>query len=133
MQESQIIKILNENELSEIEVLKKDDDFVLINFYFDFDKDVVDAAKSYSNEESSLEEYSKDWYKEYYFPYLYDFANDEVLEIIEEIVEELGIEGEMMAIQMTEKTSDYVQFMALFTEEDSNISIEEVVKDYMSK
>lgn len=133
MQESQIIKILNENELSEIEVLKKDDDFVLINFYFDFDKDVLDAAKVYSNEESSLEEYSKDWYKEYYFPYLYDFANDEVLEIIEEIVEELGIEGEMMAIQMTEKTSDYVQFMALFTEEDSNISIEEVVKDYMSK
>ena len=133
MQESQIRKILNENELSEIEVLKKDDDFVLINFYFDFDKDVLDAAKAYSNEESSLEEYSKDWYKEYYFPYLYDFANDEVLEIIEEIVEELGIEGEMMAIQMTEKTSDYVQFMALFTEEDSNISIEEAVKDYVSK
>ncbi len=133
MQESQIIKILNENELSEIEVLKKDDDFVLINFYFDFDKDVLDAAKTYSNEESSLEEYSKDWYKEYYFPYLYDFANDEVLEIIEDVIEELGIEGEMMAIQMTEKTSDYVQFMALFTEEDSNISIEEVVKDYMSK
>ena len=133
MQESQIIKILNENELSEIEVLKKDDDFVLINFYFDFDKDVLDAAKAYSNEESSLEEYSKDWYKEYYFPYLYDFANDEVLEIIEEIVEELGIEGEMMAIQMTEKTRDYVQFMALFTEEDSNISIEEAVKDYVSK
>ena len=133
MQESKIIKILNENELSEIEVLKKDDDFVLINFYFDFDKDVLDAAKAYSNEESSLEEYSKDWYKEYYFPYLYDFANDEVLEIIEEIVEELGIEGEMMAIQMTEKTSDYVQFMALFTEEDSNISIEEAVKDYVSK
>lgn len=133
MQESQIIKILNENELSEVEVLKKDDDFVLINFYFDFDKDVLDAAKAYSNEESKLEEYSKEWYTEYYFPYLYDFANDEVLEIVEEIIEELGIEGEMMAIQMTEKTSDYVQFMALFTEEDSNISIEEVVKDYMSK
>ena len=133
MQESPGVVLLNENELSEIEVLKKDDDFVLINFYFDFDKDVLDAAKAYSNEESSLEEYSKDWYKEYYFPYLYDFANDEVLEIIEEIVEELGIEGEMMAIQMTEKTSDYVQFMALFTEEDSNISIEEAVKDYMSK
>ena len=38
-----------------------------------------------------------------------------------------------MAVQMTEKTSDYVQFMTLFTEEDSNVSIEEVVKDYMSK
>ena len=133
MQESQIIEILNENNLSDIEILKKDDNFVLINFYFDFDKDVLDAAKAYSNEESDLEEYSKEWYSEYYFPYLYDFANDEVLEIIEEIIEELEIEGEMMAIQMTEKTSDYVQFMTLFTEEDINISIEEVVKDYMSK
>lgn len=133
MQESQIIEILNGNNLSDIEVLKKDDNFVLINFYFDFDKDVLDAAKAYSNEESNLEEYSKEWYSEYYFPYLYDFANDEVLEIIEEIIEELEIEGEMMAIQMTEKTSDYVQFMTLFTEEDINISIEEVVKDYMSK
>ena len=133
MQESKIIKILNENNLSDIEVLKRDDEFVLINFYFDFDKDVLDAAKAYSNEESSLEEYSKEWYNEYYFPYLYDFANDEVLEIIEDIIEDLEIEGEMMAIQMTENTSDYVQFMALFTEEDSNISIEEIVKDYMSK
>ena len=133
MQESKIIKILTENNLSDIEVLKRDDEFVLINFYFDFDKDVLDAAKAYSNEESSLEEYSKEWYNEYYFPYLYDFANDEVLEIIEDIIEDLEIEGEMMAIQMTEKTSDYVQFMALFTEEDSNISIEEIVKDYMSK
>ena len=68
----------------------------------------------------------------YYFPYLYDFANDEVLEVIEEISEEEEVAGEMMAFQMTKKTSDYVQFMALFTEEDSNLSIEEVVKDYMS-
>ena len=133
MKESQIIKILNQNDLSEVEVLKKGEEFVLINFYFDFDKEVLDAAKAYSNEESDLEEYTKEWYTEYYFPYLYDFANDEVVEIIEEIIEELEIEGEMMAVQMTEKTSDYVQFMALFTEEDSNISIEEVVKEYMSK
>ena len=38
-----------------------------------------------------------------------------------------------MAFQMTEKTSDYVQFMALFTEEESNVAIEEVVREYMSK
>ncbi|MBQ5695886.1 MAG: hypothetical protein IIV48_04450 [Clostridium sp.] len=133
MQESQIVKLLNENELADVEVLKRDEEYVLINFYFDFDKDVLDAAKAYSNEESNLEEYSKEWYAEYYFPYLYDFANDEVLEIIEEVIEELEIAGEIMAVQMTEKTSDYVQFMTLFTEEDSNVSIEEVVKDYMSK
>jgi hypothetical protein len=81
LKESQIIKILNENDLSDVEVLKSENEFALINFYFDFDKDVLDAAKAYSNEESNLEEYSKKWYSEYYFPYLYDFANDEVLEL----------------------------------------------------
>lgn len=133
MQELKIIKILQENDLSEVEILKREEEFILVNFYFDFDKDLLDAAKAYANDESNLEENSKEWYSEYYFPYLYDFANDEVLEVIEDIIEELDIEGEMMAFQMTEKTSDYVQFMALFTEEDSNVSIEEVVKDFMAK
>ena len=36
-----------------------------------------------------------------------------------------------MAFQMKDKSAEYVQFMALFTNEDSDISIEEVVKDYI--
>lgn len=133
MQELEIVKILKENDLSDVEVLKNTEEYILVNFYFDFDKDLQDAAKAYANEESKEEEFSAKWYSEYYFPYLYDFANDEVLEVIEEIIESLGLEGEMMAFQMTEKTSDYVQFMALFTEEESNVAIEEVVREYLSK
>ena len=133
MQELEIVKILKENDLSDVEVLKYTEEYILVNFYFDFDKDLQDAAKAYANEESKEEEFSAKWYSEYYFPYLYDFANDEVLEVIEEIIESLDLEGEMMAFQMTEKTSDYVQFMALFTEEESNVAIEEVVREYLSK
>ena len=133
MQELEIVKILKENDLSDVEVLKNTEEYILVNFYFDFDKDLQDAAKAYANEESKEEEFSAKWYSEYYSPYLYDFANDEVLEVIEEIIESLDLEGEMMAFQMTEKTSDYVQFMALFTEEESNVAIEEVVREYLSK
>ena len=133
MQELEIVKILKENDLSDVEVLKNTEEYILVNFYFDFDKDLQDDAKAYANEESKEEEFSAKWYSEYYFPYLYDFANDEVLEVIEEIIESLDLEGEMMAFQMTEKTSDYVQFMALFTEEESNVAIEEVVREYLSK
>ena len=133
MQELEIVKILKENDLSDVEVLKNTEEYILVNFYFDFDKDLQDAAKAYANEESKEEEFSAKWYSEYYFPYLYDFANDEVLEVIEEIIESLDLEGDMMAFQMTEKTSDYVQFMALFTEEESNVAIEEVVREYLSK
>ena len=117
MQELEIINILKENDLSDVEVLKNEEEYVLVNFYFDFDK----------------EEFSNAWYNEYYFPYLYDFANDEVLEVIEQVIETLDVEGEMMAFQMTEKTSDYVQVMALFTEEDSNVVIEDVVREYIAK
>ena len=133
MQELEIINILKENDLSDVEVLKNEEEYVLVNFYFDFDKDLQDAAKAYANSESSEEEFSNAWYNEYYFPYLYDFANDEVLEVIEQVIETLDVEGEMMAFQMTEKTSDYVQVMALFTEEDSNVVIEDVVREYIAK
>ena len=132
MKKTEIINILKENDLSEVEILKSGEDFLFANFYYDFDKDVLDAAKAYSNEESNLEEGSKEWYSKFYFPYLYDFANDEVLEVIEEIIEDFDVEGEIMAVQMTEKTSEYVQFMTLFTLEDTDVSIEELVKEFMS-
>ena len=132
MQESKIVNILNNNDLGDVEVLKKSKDFTLVNFYFDFDKDVLDAAKAFANEESNEEEFSSKWLNEYYFTYLYDFANDEVLDIIEEIIDETELEGEIMAIQMTEKTKDYVQFMALFSEENSDVVIEDVVREFLS-
>lgn len=132
MNKSEIINILKENELSEIEELRVEKDMILLNFYFDFDKDVLEAAKAYANDECEEDQQSDSWINDYYLPYLYDYANDEVLEIIEEITEHFEIEGEFMAIQMSKNTADYVQFMALFTEQDSNITIEEVVKGFMS-
>ena len=126
-----IIDILNDNGLSEIEELVSGDKYSLINFYFDFDKDVEAAAKAYADDESTAS--SEEWMKEFYLPYLYDYANDEVLEIVEEIIEDLDVEGEMMAFQMNEKTAGYVQFMVLFNEEGCDVAIEEVVKEYMNK
>ena len=55
MQELEIVKILKENDLSDVEVLKNTEEYILVNFYFDFDKDLQDAAKAYANEESKEE------------------------------------------------------------------------------
>lgn len=126
-----IINILNDNGLSEVEELVAADKYSLINFYFDFDKDVEAAAKAYADDESTAG--SEEWMNEFYLPYLYDYANDEVLEIVEEIIEDLDVEGEMMAFQMNEKTAGYVQFMVLFNEEGCDVAIEKVVKEYMNK
>ncbi|MEN8434013.1 hypothetical protein NX821_001184 [Clostridium septicum] len=128
---TEILNILDENNLSEIEELRSEEDLLLVKFYFDFDEDVLNAAKAYANEESDYEFESIEWIKEYFIPYLYDFANDEVLSIIEEIVDELDVSGEIMAFQMDSNNSNYVQFMALFTNGLDNITIEEVVKDFI--
>lgn len=132
MDKVEIINILKENGLSEVEELRSEKGMILVNFYFDLDKDVLEAAKAYANEECDEEPTSSVWMNDYYLPYLYDYANDEVLDVVEDITETLDVEGEMMAIQMNKDTADYVQFMAIFTEEDSNLTIEEVVKDFMS-
>lgn len=131
MEVSKIIGILDENFLSEIEELKVEKDLALLKFYFEFDEDVLNAAKSYSNEESDYEENSIEWYKEYLIPYLYEYGNDEVLDVIEEIIEELEIEGEVMAFQMDPSNVESMQFMALFTTGDREISIEDVAKDFI--
>lgn len=131
MEVSKIIRILDENFLSEIEELKVEKDLALLKFYFEFDEDVLNAAKSYSNEESDYEENSIEWYKEYLIPYLYEYGNDEVLDVIEEIIEELEIEGEIMAFQMDPSNVESMQFMALFTNGDREISIEDVAKDFI--
>lgn len=128
---TEILNILDENNLSEIEELRSEEDLLLVKFYFDFDEDVLNAAKAYANEESDYEFESIEWIKEYFIPYLYDFANDEVLSIIEEIVDELDVSGEIMAFQMDSNNSNYTQFMALFTNGLDDITIEEVVKDFI--
>ncbi len=128
-----IISILEENLINDIEELRNEENLFLIRFYFDFDKDVLDAAKSYANETSDFEEQSIEWYKESLLPYLYDYGNDEVLDIIEEIVEELDISGEVMAMQIDPSNYEAMEFFALFTDYTNDISIEDLVKDYIIK
>ena len=131
MRISEILEILEENDLSNIEELKNEDGVILVKFFLDFDEDLLSAAKSYANEEGDYEAESIEWYNEYLLPYLYDYANDEVLDIIEEIVEELEIAGEVMAFQLSSTNYESIQFMALFTEEDNEITIEEVAKEFI--
>ncbi|GAA0087024.1 hypothetical protein UT300007_34650 [Clostridium sp. CTA-7] len=131
MKIDKIISMLDENLLSDIEELKNEEEMFLVKFLFEFDEDVLNAARSYSNEESDYEEESSEWYTEYFLPYLYEYGNDEVVDIIEEIVEELEILGEVMAFQMDPSNFEGLKFMALFTEEDSDISIEDVAKEFV--
>lgn len=128
---NKIISILNENYLTEIEELKNEEGIILLKFFLDFDDVVLSAAKSYANEESDYEVESPEWLREYFIPYLYEYGNDEVLDVIEEVIEEFEISGELMAFQMDLSNYESMQFMALFTLDHDEISIEDVAKDFI--
>lgn len=128
---SEIIGYLEDNDLTEVEEVKQKKDLSIVKFYYDFDKEELSAAKSYSNEESDFELESDEWYSEYYIPYLKDIALDNVESIIEEIIEEFEVEGKYKEIGMENGEVGYLKFFAAFSSELTDIELEEILNDYL--
>lgn len=126
---SEIINYLEKNDLTEIEELQQSSDNIVVQFYYDFDKDELNAAKSYSNEESDYESESDEWYNEYYIPYLNDIAIDNVESIIEEIIDEFEVEGKFKHIGMEKGNGDYSKFIAVFSESLNESELEDILND----
>jgi len=130
MKSLEIINYLEDNDFADIEELKKKSNFVIIRFYYDFDKEEISAAKAYSTEESDFEPESDEWYKEYYIPYLRDIAVDNVESTMEEIMEEFELEAKYKEIGMENGDSGYFKFIAAFSEELTDAELEEILNDY---
>lgn len=128
---SEIIEYLEENDLTEVEEVKQKKDLSIVKFYYDFDKEELSAAKSYSNEESDFEPESDEWYNEYYIPYLRDIALDNVESIIEEIIEEFEVEGKYKEIGMENGEVGYLKFFGAFSNELTDVELEEILNDYL--
>ena len=127
---SEIRVFLEENDLSDVEEIKQEDDYVLVKFYYDFDKEELSAAKSYSNEESDFESESDEWYNEYYIPYLKEIAEDNVESIIEDAAEEFELEGKYKELGMESGDVGYLRFMAIFSPEMDEGEMEDILNDY---
>ena len=130
MKSSEIINYLEDNDLADIEELKQKGKCTIIRFYYDFDKEELLAAKTFSTEESDFEPESDEWYKEYYIPYLRDIAVDNVESVIEEIMEEFELEAKYKELGMENGDSGYFKFIAAFSEELTDVELEEILNDY---
>lgn len=130
MKSSEIISYLEDNDFADIEEIKKKSNYVIIRFYYDFDKEEISAAKTYSTEESDFEPESDEWYKEYYIPYLRDIAVDNVESVLEEIMEEFELEAKHKEFGMENVDSGYFKFIAVFSDELTDVEIEDVLNDY---
>lgn len=130
MKSSEIISYLEDNGLEDIEEIKRKSNYVVLKFYYDFEKDEINAAKAYSTEESDFEPESDEWYKEYYLPYLRDIAVDNVESILEDIMEEYEIEAKYKELGMENVDSDYFKFITIFSDELTDSEIEDLLNDY---
>lgn len=103
----------------------------MLKFYYDFDKDELMAAKSYSNEESDFEAESDEWYNDYYIPFLKDIADDNVESIVEDAAEEFEIEGKYKSLVMESGELGYLRFVAVFSAEMDESEMEDILNDYV--
>lgn len=131
MNSQEIIEFLEDNGVSEIEELKCDNDSIIIKFYYDFDKEELDAARAYANEESDVEEESDEWYRDWYLSYLYDIAKDELEETFEELNEEFDTSSLMKIISDDASNAEYVKFIAIICDENYDNDLEEELNDYV--
>lgn len=125
-----IIDYLEDNNLVEVEEIKKIRDYVLIKFYYDFDKDELNVVKSYLNDESDFELESDEWFNEYYILYLKDIVVDNVEFIIEEIMDEFEIEGKYKEFGMENGDNEYFKFIVVFLVELDDFELDDILNDY---
>lgn len=131
MEVAEIIDFLEDNDISEIKELKSKESYVIFNFYYDFDKEELSAAKAYANEESDVEEESDEWYKDWYLSYLYDVAKDNIEEILEDMDEELGTSSFSKIIANDASNTEYVKFVVIVCNDTFEGEKEDVLNDYL--
>lgn len=131
MQTTEIIEFLEGNGLSEIEEVKTEDNFIVLKFYYDFDKEEILAARAYANEESDLEEESDEWYRDWYLSYLSDVAKDNVEGIVEDLGDELELASKIKEVEMDVNNADYMKFVTILCSEDFEEDLEEILNDYL--
>lgn len=127
---SEVISYLEENGLADIEEVKQDDDYTVVKFYYDFDKEEISAAKSYSNDESDFEEESDEWYREYYIPYLKDIAVDNAESIIEDVMDEFEVQCCLKELGMENGESGYFKFVIAVSDNMDESELEDILNDF---
>lgn len=121
MEKQSIIEFLEDNNLTDIEEFEvnSNDAIVAIKFFYDFDKDEVNAAKSYASEETDYSENDIEWIATGIIPYLNDLAYDNVSEILEDLMEEFEVIGKFKTDDISTSDYTYQKFYILLTEDDS--------------
>lgn len=142
----EILKLMEEAELADIEVLKEEENLTLVRFFYDFDQDELAAAENFANSEEDEEvideadddrEAEKDlaydeddeFFGDAKQKYLSEIAIDHVGEILEDIQDELMMEIQYVGYNLDEGEYDAFEFIAIVFEKGQALNIEDILDE----
>ncbi len=123
-----ILEYLEKNGLSDVDILKEDDDLLLATGYYDFDDAEKGASAEYAKTQEEEEEDAA-LYNEYLVNYLVDMAVDHVGEVMEEIIEEENVDAQYLTYEMDPEDMNSVQVAMLFSKGDIDKDLEDILDE----
>ena len=128
MNKDNIILYLENNGLSDIEIMKENESMIVASAYYDYDNDEMEAAKAFADDQVE-EGDDESVYNEYYMNYLVDLAVDNLGEVMEELIEEEGIDAQYLTYEIDPEETDSIQVAMLFSKGDIDADLEDILDE----
>lgn len=129
MDKNAIKKMLEDEGFEEIDEIEYKNNIAVYDFFYVFDKEEIDSAKDYANENYDADADEDEWYNEYFLPYLSDIAADNVDDVLDDICEKYNLEGEFAAYELDKESFDQCEFTIVAAEEGTDFDIDKVIDD----
>ena len=128
MKKENILQYLENNGLSDIEIMKENEGMIVASAYYDFDDDELDAAKAFADDQVE-EDDDEATYNEFFTNYLVDLAVDNLGEVMEELIEEEGIDAQYLTYEIDQDETESLQVAMLFSKGDIDADLEDILDE----
>jgi len=128
MNKENILQYLENNGLSDIEIMKENEGMIVASAYYDFDDDELDAAKAFADDQVE-EDDDEATYNEFFTNYLVDLAVDNLGEVMEELIEEEGIDAQYLTYEIDQDETESLQVAMLFSKGDIDADLEDILDE----
>lgn len=128
MNKENILQYLENNGLSDIEIMKENEGMIVASAYYDFDDDELDAAKAFADDQVE-EDDDEATYNEFFTNYLVDLAVDNLGEVMEELIEEEGIDAQYLTYEIDQEETESLQVAMLFSKGDIDADLEDILDE----
>lgn len=128
MNKESIIQYLENNGLTDIDVLKDEEGLVVATAYYDFDDDEMEAGRAYAKDQV-VEDDDESVFNDYLINYLVDLSVDNIGEIMEEFIEEEGVDAQYLTYEMDQDEIESIQVAMLFSKGDFDSDLEDILDE----